>query len=58
MGVAVNLSTRNLLDLSLPDDVRLLLAEAEIAPGSLDLEITESALHGRPARARRGGAAD
>jgi diguanylate cyclase (GGDEF)-like protein/PAS domain S-box-containing protein len=51
MGVAVNLSTRNLVDLSLPDDVRLLLAEAEIAPGSLDLEITESALLADPLRA-------
>ena len=37
--------------LSLPDDVRLLLAEAEIAPGSLDLEITESALLADPLRA-------
>jgi diguanylate cyclase (GGDEF)-like protein/PAS domain S-box-containing protein len=51
MGVAVNLSTRNLVDLSLPDDVRVLLAEAEIAPGSLDLEITESALLADPLRA-------
>jgi diguanylate cyclase (GGDEF)-like protein/PAS domain S-box-containing protein len=51
MSVAVNLSTRNLVDLSLPDDVRLLLAEAEIAPGSLDLEITESALLADPLRA-------
>jgi diguanylate cyclase (GGDEF)-like protein/PAS domain S-box-containing protein len=51
MGVAVNLSTRNLVDLSLPDDVRRLLAEAEIAPGSLDLEITESALLADPLRA-------
>ncbi|TML92045.1 MAG: EAL domain-containing protein [Actinobacteria bacterium] len=51
MGVAVNLSTRNLVDVSLPDDVRLLLAEAEIAPASLDLEITESALLADPLRA-------
>jgi len=51
MSVAVNLSTRNLVDLSLPDDVRLLLAEAEIAPASLDLEITESALLADPRRA-------
>ena len=51
MSVAVNLSTRNLVDLSLPDDVRVLLAEAEIAPGSLDLEITESALLADPLRA-------
>ena len=49
--IAVNLSTRCLLDPSFPDLVERLLAEHEVPPSLLRLEITESAVMGDPARA-------
>ena len=42
--VAVNLSARSLLDRDLPDDIARLLAEFEVPPERLVLEITETAM--------------
>ena len=44
LAVAVNVSTRNLIDLDFPDRVAALLAERDVAPELLELEITESAI--------------
>ncbi|HEU6443653.1 MAG TPA: EAL domain-containing protein [Gaiellaceae bacterium] len=49
--VAVNLSTRNLLDVHLPDTVGGLLARWEVPPRLLELEITESTILADPVRA-------
>jgi diguanylate cyclase (GGDEF)-like protein len=49
--VAVNLSTRNLLDLHLPEAVGELLARWEIPARLLELEITESTILADPVRA-------
>jgi diguanylate cyclase (GGDEF)-like protein/PAS domain S-box-containing protein len=49
--VAVNLSTRNLLDPLLPDLVRELLFKHDVPPAALRFEITESVLLGEPERA-------
>jgi diguanylate cyclase (GGDEF)-like protein len=49
--VAVNLSTRNLLDLHLPEAVAELLARWEVPAGLLELEITESTILADPVRA-------
>jgi diguanylate cyclase (GGDEF)-like protein len=48
--VAVNLSTRCLLDAGLPELVRRLLAEHRVPAGLLRLEVTESAVMGDAAR--------
>jgi diguanylate cyclase (GGDEF)-like protein len=44
IGVAVNLSTRNLLDPSLPDAISKLLGKWDVPAASLTLEITESSI--------------
>jgi diguanylate cyclase (GGDEF)-like protein/PAS domain S-box-containing protein len=44
LGIAVNLSTRQLADTDLPGQVRRVLDETGLSPSSLTLEITESAL--------------
>ena len=49
--VAVNLSTRNLLDVHLPDTVGELLSRWEVHPSLLELEITESTILADPVRA-------
>ncbi len=49
--VAVNLSPRVLLDLSLPAQVEGMLAAAGVPPGALTLEVTESAVMADPERA-------
>jgi diguanylate cyclase (GGDEF)-like protein len=49
--VAVNLSTRHLLDIHLPDTVGDLLARWEVPPSLLELEITESTILADPVRA-------
>lgn len=49
--VAVNLSTRNLLDIDLPGRVAKLLATYQVRPEWLVFEITESAVMAEPARA-------
>jgi diguanylate cyclase (GGDEF)-like protein len=48
--VAVNLSTRCLLDAGLPDMVRRMLAEYDVPAALLRLEVTESAVMGDAAR--------
>src|SRR5919198_9122 len=50
IGVAVNLSVRNLLDAELPDDIARLLARFGLPAAALELEITESALVADPGR--------
>ncbi|HLM07886.1 MAG TPA: EAL domain-containing protein [Blastococcus sp.] len=50
LPVAVNLSTRCLLDAGLPDMVRRLLAEHRVPASLLRLEVTESAVMGDAAR--------
>ena len=50
-GVAVNLSARNLLDLGLVGRITELLARWSVPPGSLTVEITESAAMAEPERA-------
>jgi diguanylate cyclase (GGDEF)-like protein len=49
--VAVNISTRCLLDANLPEQVRRLLQTHDVRPGLLDLEITESAIMSDPEKA-------
>ncbi|HET9324511.1 MAG TPA: EAL domain-containing protein [Gaiellaceae bacterium] len=49
--VAVNLSTRNLLDVHLPDTIDELLGRWEVPPRLLELEITESTILADPVRA-------
>jgi EAL domain-containing protein (putative c-di-GMP-specific phosphodiesterase class I) len=51
-NVSVNLSTWNLQDPDLAKQVKKLLEHYELAPGSLTLEITESAVMNDPVRAR------
>ncbi|MDQ3757461.1 MAG: EAL domain-containing protein, partial [Actinomycetota bacterium] len=51
LGVAVNLSVRNLYDPSFADEVRRLLEQHRIAPELLELEITESVIMADPMRA-------
>ncbi|WP_354599848.1 bifunctional diguanylate cyclase/phosphodiesterase [Uliginosibacterium flavum] len=51
VSVSVNLATRNLLDVTLPEALLSLLQEFNVPPGSLELEITETALMNDPERA-------
>ena len=51
LGVAVNLSARNLPEPQLADNIALLLKTWDVQPGWLELEITESAIMTDPARA-------
>jgi len=53
VGVAVNVSARNVLDLRFPDVVHALLLREGLPAGALDIEITENALNGDPARVRQ-----
>lgn len=48
LSVAVNLSARNLHDMELPANIHALLNESGVAPESLTLEITESAVMANP----------
>jgi diguanylate cyclase (GGDEF)-like protein/PAS domain S-box-containing protein len=52
LSVAVNLSTRNLLDVDFPDDVTKLLEKWEVRPDLLELEITESTMLADPVRTK------
>ncbi len=52
LGVAVNLSPRNVLDPDLPRQVKQLLEERNLPPNLLELEITESAIMADPKRVR------
>jgi diguanylate cyclase (GGDEF)-like protein len=51
VGIAVNLSARNLLDPALPGRVAGLLEQHSVPPGRLTAEVTESAAMTDPARA-------
>jgi diguanylate cyclase (GGDEF)-like protein/PAS domain S-box-containing protein len=51
LGVAINLSTRNLLDLRLPGTIARLLETHRVDPALLTLEVTESAVMSRPEQA-------
>ena len=53
LTIAVNLSTRSLLDVSLPEMVRMALTRWGVPPHLLDLEITETIIMTDPKRARR-----
>jgi diguanylate cyclase (GGDEF)-like protein len=44
LKIAVNLSSRNLLDLTLPEEVARLLQKWQVDPSQLELEITESTI--------------
>jgi EAL domain-containing protein (putative c-di-GMP-specific phosphodiesterase class I) len=50
IGIAVNISARNLLDRDLPDKVSALLTEAGVPPAALTLEITEDSIMADPQR--------
>jgi diguanylate cyclase (GGDEF)-like protein/PAS domain S-box-containing protein len=52
LSIAVNLSTRNLLDVNFPDEVAELLARREVAAEVLQFEITESTMLADPLRTR------
>jgi diguanylate cyclase (GGDEF)-like protein/PAS domain S-box-containing protein len=52
LGVAVNITARELIDLHFPDEVAELLAKWRVEPGQLELEITETSLMTDPPRAR------
>jgi diguanylate cyclase (GGDEF)-like protein len=52
IGVAVNLSAANLLDLEFDADVARLLTRWNVQPNRLELEITENVLMADPTRAR------
>jgi diguanylate cyclase (GGDEF)-like protein len=52
LGLAVNLSARDLLDLELSQEVADLLARWQVAPSRLELEVTESTILSDPLRAR------
>jgi diguanylate cyclase (GGDEF)-like protein len=51
LAVAVNLSTRNLVDISLPGSIAGLLAKHGIDPSRLEVEVTETAIMVDPLRA-------
>jgi diguanylate cyclase (GGDEF)-like protein len=53
LDVAVNLTIPDLLDLELPDRIAALLEETGVAPGRLELEITESTILADPFRVRQ-----
>jgi EAL domain-containing protein (putative c-di-GMP-specific phosphodiesterase class I) len=50
--VSVNLSTRDLIDMQLPEDVGRLLEQWRVPASRLELEITESLIMADPMRAR------
>ena len=52
LPVAVNLSTRNLLDPEFPDQVEGLLAQWDVEPAMLRFELTESTMIADPARTK------
>jgi diguanylate cyclase (GGDEF)-like protein len=49
-GVAINISARNLVDTTLPDQVRELLAEFDLPASTLTLEIVETSIMSDPNR--------
>jgi diguanylate cyclase (GGDEF)-like protein/PAS domain S-box-containing protein len=53
LSIAVNLSTRNLLDIQFPTEVQGLLERWEVDPSLLELEITESTMLADPVRCKQ-----
>jgi diguanylate cyclase (GGDEF)-like protein/PAS domain S-box-containing protein len=53
LGVAINISIRNLLDAHFPELVRTLLEKWRVEPSMLELEITESTVLSDPVRTKR-----
>ena len=53
LHIAVNLTIPDLLDLDLPDYIEQLLAETQVRPDQLELEITESTILADPFRVRQ-----
>ncbi len=53
LSIAVNLSTRNLLDVQFPTEVQGLLERWEVDPALLELEITESTMLADPIRTKQ-----
>ena len=51
LAVSVNLSTRDLIDIQLPDEIERMLGTWRVPPSRLELEITESVLMADPERA-------
>jgi EAL domain-containing protein (putative c-di-GMP-specific phosphodiesterase class I) len=49
-GVAINLSVRAVLDVNLPDEVAAVMAELDMPPKALTVEITESSVMADPSR--------
>ena len=52
IGMAVNISGRDLIDINLPDEVAELLERWDVEPSLLELEITENTILTDPIRAR------
>jgi diguanylate cyclase (GGDEF)-like protein len=52
LRISVNLSTRDLLDQNLPQKIAALIADSQVEPHALCLEITESAIMDDPQRAQ------
>ena len=52
-NISINLSTRNLLDESLPDDILILLNKYGVDPATFEIEVTESAVMTEPKSALR-----
>jgi diguanylate cyclase (GGDEF)-like protein/PAS domain S-box-containing protein len=52
LSIAVNLSTRNLLDRGFPDQVEELLRRWDVKAEDLELEVTESSMLANPTRAK------
>ncbi len=50
IGIAINVSARNLVDSSLPEQIGALLAESKVPPSSLTLEIVETSIMADPTR--------
>jgi diguanylate cyclase (GGDEF)-like protein/PAS domain S-box-containing protein len=53
LSIAVNLSTRNLLDVDFPTEVQGLLERWDVDPALLELEITESTMLADPVRTKQ-----
>ena len=51
ISMGINLSSRNIQDANLPDEIALLQTTLGVSPSNIDFEITESAFMGDPRRA-------
>lgn len=52
-NISINLSTRNLLDDNLPNEMLILLNKYDLDPATIELEVTESAMMTEPENALR-----